>query len=351
MVRNYIRKTNRGPGPHGNWNHEALHMAMEAVRSNHCSRNLAAANFGIPEPTLRRYMKKQEDSLPVSLGRYRPVFTPEMETALAEYVLELGRRYYGLTALQLRQFAYEYAVKNNLTHCFDDEAKTAGEDWLAGFLKRHSEISLRVPEMTSMGRIMGFNRPQVDLFFVLLKEQLEKHQFEPSRIFNADESGVPTVPTKLPKVLSPKGVKRVAKVTSSERGKTITLLCCMNAAGNFIPPALIYPRVKMRKDFIDDAPPETLGLAHKSGWMNQELFVHYLKHFVKHSRPTTADPVLLIDDNHVSHMSLMAIDYCREHNVTLLTLPPHGTHRIQPLDVTFFGPFKTYTIVNRVTIG
>jgi len=42
--------------------------------------------------------------------------------------------------------------------------------------------------------------------------------------------------TKLPKVAG-KGVKRVAKVTSAEKGENVTFICGMNAAGAFIPPA------------------------------------------------------------------------------------------------------------------
>lgn len=98
----------------------------------------------------------------------------------------------------------------------------------------------------------------------------------------------------------------------------------------------------MRPEFLDDGPPESLGLAEKKGWMNQDLFVQYLKHFVKHTRPTEKDPVLLVVDNHSSRMSLEAVEYCRKNYVVMLSLPPHSTHKIQPLDVTFYGPFKTY---------
>jgi len=257
-------------------------------------------------------------------------------------IIELGKRYYGMTHFQVRKFAYEYAVKNGLNHCFDNEAKIAGVDWVKGFLKRHSEISLRAPEMISLGRIMGFNKPQVKLFVDLLKTEMDKFHFMSSRISNADETGVPTVTTKVPKVMSSKGAKRAAKATSAERGKTITIVCCMNACGNFVPPAFIFPRVRMRPEFLDDARTESLGLADKKGWMNQELFVQYLKHFVTHTRPTKDDPVLLVVDNHSSRMSLEAVEYCRENNVVMLSLPPHSTHKIQPLDVTFYGPFKTY---------
>jgi len=61
--------------------------------------------------------------------------------------IELGKRYYGMTMLHMRKFAYEYAVRNGVQHCFDDDAKMAGVDWVGTFLKRHTEI--RVPEMTS----------------------------------------------------------------------------------------------------------------------------------------------------------------------------------------------------------
>ena len=340
MVRTYVRKTTRGAG--GNWTHENLLLAVEAVRSKSSSTNQAAVNFGIPEPTLRRYICKSPDRYPLNNGRYRPVFSEHMEKALVEYILEVSVRFYGMTSVQLRQLAFEFAERNQLRHNFDRSARAAGADWLAGFLKRNQEISLRMPEMMSLARMQGFNQVQVKKFFDLLTELYQKHNFAPSRIYNVDETGVPTVPTKLPKILSLKGMKRVGKIVSAERGKTVTLVCSMNAAGNFIPPAFVFPRVRMCKDFLDSAPPESLAMAHKSGWMTKELFAEYLQHFAKHTKPSAEDPVLLIVDNHTSHLSLAAIEYCRKHSIVMLTLPPHGSHMMQPLDVTFFGPFKTF---------
>ncbi|KAJ8886858.1 hypothetical protein PR048_013070 [Dryococelus australis] len=37
---------------------------------------------------------------------------------------------------------------------------------------------------------------------------------------------------------------------------------------------------------------------------------------------------------------MQAINFCIEHLITLLSLPPHASHRFQPLDVGFFGPLK-----------
>lgn len=35
-----------------------------------------------------------------------------------------------------------------------------------------------------------------------------------------------------------------------------------------------------------------------------------------------------------------AIRFCRENNIDMLSLPPHSSHRMQPLDIGFFGPLK-----------
>jgi len=56
----------------------------------------------------------------------------------------------------------------------------------------------------------------------------------------------------------------------------------------------------MCKDFLDSAPPESLAMAHASGWTTKELLAEYLQHFAKHTEPSAEDPVLLIVDNHIS---------------------------------------------------
>lgn len=45
-------------------------------------------------------------------------------------------------------------------------------------------------------------------------------------------------------------------------------------------------------------------------------------------------------DGHSSHKSLAAIQMARNHGVTMVCLPPHTTHRMQPLDLTVFEPLE-----------
>lgn len=99
----------------------------------------------------------------------------------------------------------------------------------------------------------------------------------------------------------------------------------------------------MKEELQCGAPNGTLFRAHPSGWMQTDLFVDWFKHFLQHTKPTITDPVLLILDGHASHTkNLEFIELARDNHVTVVSLPPHCTHRLQPLDVSFMGPLKSY---------
>ncbi|KAG8239296.1 hypothetical protein J437_LFUL019088 [Ladona fulva] len=91
--------------------------------------------------------------------------------------------------------------------------------------------------------------------------------------------------------------------TLPERGRIITAIGFMSAAGVFILPALIFPRKRMNPLLYKDAPIGTFPLISDTGYMNSDSFIDWLKHFVKHAKPSPEDAVLLIADNHASHYS------------------------------------------------
>uniref|UniRef100_A0A0L8HZN1 DDE-1 domain-containing protein n=1 Tax=Octopus bimaculoides TaxID=37653 RepID=A0A0L8HZN1_OCTBM len=82
-----------------------------------------------------------------------------------------------------------------------------------------------------------------------------------------------------------------------------------------------------------------IGGANSSEGSNEDLFVTYLKHFVAYTRCNKE--VLLILDNPETHVFLVVIDLDTKNGVILLTIPPHTSHKLQPLDVSCHKPFKT----------
>jgi hypothetical protein len=83
-------------------------------------------------------------------------------------VQAIENRRFGLTTKHLRKVVYHLAQKYKLPQCFRIEAKSAGLDWLNGFLNRYPELSLRKTEPTSPTGAVGFN---------LFCEQINKHKF------------------------------------------------------------------------------------------------------------------------------------------------------------------------------
>jgi hypothetical protein len=77
---------------------------------------------------------------------------------------------------------------------------------------------------------------------------------------------------------------------------------------------LVVPRKKTRPDFLTDAPEGSIALAKPSGWMNGELFLEVLEHIREHTEASVEYMILLLLDNHESHISLPAAQHCVDNN-------------------------------------
>lgn len=163
-------------------------------------------------------------------------------------------------------------------------------------MKRRPELSFRRPTGTSIARLKGFNKENVDGFFKLLGEAMNKYNYTPNNIYNVDETGITVVPGKMPEILSRKGKRHIAVATSAERGSTITCVMSMNASGTFVPPMMIFPRKRDSQLLMRGAPPGAIHACHPSGWIQIDLFTKWFKHFLRFVKPTAKSPVLLTLD-------------------------------------------------------
>ena len=331
------------------FSNETMQEAVRRVRNGESLRKVSEV-LNVSKSTLQRYVEKakiskQDDISYTPNYHVRKIFTTEEEITLVGYIIDCSKMNFGLTRRDIKHLAYALGIRNDksvpqnwIVH------KMAGEEWLIGFMKRNPSLSLRQPESCSLGRATAFNKHNVKMFFEKLKEVYARHPAfsDGSRVYNLDETSTTTVIQKHQKVVAQKGMRQVSQVSSAERGTLVTTCCIVNAHGSCLPPAMVFPRVNFKSYMINGAPPGTLGLAAQSGWMNSELFLDVMMHFIKCTSSSKENPSVLIYDNHESHLSLPVLDMAKENGVTILTLHPHCSHKMQPLDVSIFGPFKTY---------
>lgn len=226
MPRTYQKKNIRAQ-----WRLEDLKKAVVDVNSKQLNVNQASRKYGIPYTTIKDHVSNRcrnsnaAKVIPKVVGK-KPAFTLEQENKLADYCIKLSQRYYGLSITEFRQLAYQYAQKLGVEGRFQNKRneELVGWDFYWLFMKRHPGISLRSPEATSLNRVIGFNKVEVDRFFDNLSTLYEKNNYSAMDIYNVDESGLQTV-HKPSKILAPKGVKQIGKITSGERGDTCTIIC------------------------------------------------------------------------------------------------------------------------------
>lgn len=323
--------------------------AVTAIDDTKISIREACKVYNVKLATLSRAIAKFKES-DQSNFKYitnfdvKKVFNEQEESMLEDYIKTVANMKYGLSKKGVRLLAYKFAVANNKKIPDNWEAeKIAGEQWMRHFLKRHGNtLSIRKPEATSLSRSTSFNKNNVDKFFNNLIDVHNRFGPIPGhRIWNLDETGLTTVQTPGP-IVAPKGVKQVGGCTSAERGSLITMNVAINAIGNHIPPLLIFPRVYFKDRMLFGAPPGTIGGATPTGWSNEEMFLKFLNHFLNHVKSSKEERVMLLLDNHESHLSIEVLDLASDNGIVMVTFPPHCSNRLQPLDLTVFGPLKTY---------
>lgn len=84
--------------------------------------------------------------------------------------------HYGLSRVEVRKLAYDYAKLNGKSNPVSWERDfQAGEQWYLDFMKRHeTAISLRKHQATSLACATLFNRANVNTFFDKYFEVMER---------------------------------------------------------------------------------------------------------------------------------------------------------------------------------
>ena len=276
----------------------------------------AARVHGVPKTSLHNRIKgKVVHGVKPGPKQYLSV---EEETELAEFAIEAASVGCGQTRKQIMTIAENVAKDKGI---LQKDRITQG--WYEKFMKRQTYLSLCKgdPAANEMDAVTS---QAIKHYFDLLEKTLKDNNLlnKPAQIYNVDETGM-----------------AYEHCASGNKAQT-TLVACVNAIGQAIPPYVIYNAKTLNPEWMKDGPPGTKYARSENGWIDTDLFEHWFNnHFLTHA--VSSRPLLLILDGHKTYYQPKVCQEAKKRKVIIFCLPPHSTHVSQPLDTCVFKPLKT----------
>lgn len=232
--------------------------------------------------------------------------------------------------------------------------------WVHEFVARNrDQLSNKVGRPVDHAREAAFNSFTIGQFFAqvsILYEQLDIRR--PGQVANLDESGF-TPGRDLcggakHRVVTPAGVRASLAKPNFKYAHRVTILAAIFADGSHVSPAVVFrgerePHLSsatQSKRVSDICPPPWCVYWRKDiASMDTQIFRKWVKEFVPKARAKVNQEewIVLFYDGFRAHMASDVIDVLAKRKIAVMALPSHTSDRLQPLDLTIFGPMKHYS--------
>jgi hypothetical protein len=240
--------------------------------------------------------------------RERQLHNPQQELELVRYIERCTKRGLPPTQEMVANFASAVAKWE------------VSESWVTRFLSHHAD------ELTTKwsARIDGYrheadSRERYEWYFDLLHSKMREFELDERNTYNMDEKGFFVgIASRSKRVFSKtvwQSKERTEAIKDGNR-EWVTLIACVCASGEALPPALIYQgSCGIQSSWVDDVEVgkhQIFFFNSPTGWSNNDLgFAWHEQVFNRH---TTAKARrrwrLLILDGHSSYVTADFIDFC-----------------------------------------
>ncbi|KAJ8315644.1 hypothetical protein KUTeg_007794 [Tegillarca granosa] len=217
---------------------------------------------------------------------------------IANYVSEMALRGMGLGPSDIIDLVQEFLKKEKRKTPFKDNRPSY--TWYYGFMGRHfNKLEKRKETLLEASRSKVTPQAMDNWFdkyrkFLSDRDMLDK----PERIWNADETSF-TMGSKAGNVIGPSKTvysEDIPHVSGGSSKQRLTVMYCVNAEGNMLPPFFVYPEPK------PTAYDPLIGAAKGSrfeytpkGWMDATTFSKFIDHFDANVDKTNRPTLLLLD--------------------------------------------------------
>jgi hypothetical protein len=298
--------------------------------------------FGVNRTTLLRRHQGAQQPRGTEAAEHQRNLNPQQEDELIGFIEGQTRDGVPPTRSILRNFGSAVAQHE------------VSDSWVTQFQHRHAdELISKWDTSMDCERHLANNKREYKSYFNLLHSKMQEHEIEERNTCNIDEKGFFVSIAHRRKRIFSKAVfesrERTAAMRDDDR-EWVTLLACVCASGEALPPALIYQGISgVQSSWVDDllAEQHQVFVSHSaSGWSNNDLGLAWLQQIFERYTAAKARQQwrLLIPDGHASHLTPDFLEYCEAKRIMVMVYPPHSTYSLQPLDVVLFSPLsKHYT--------
>lgn len=231
------------------YSEEQMSLALQAVKDGMSSRK-ATREFNVPFSTLQ-YKVKGKVPEGQKMGLATVLSTAE-EDILQRFVVANAKKGFPINERALTETVQNIVTEDQRPNPFTNNRP--GYSWVTAFLKRHPGLTQCHAEVINSGRAQVTER-KIRGWGNELKDHLEAENAlgileDPKRIFNCDESGFRTNPDS-GLVLGPSNYSNFYIIKEGPEKESITVLVTANAAGDVLPPCLVYPYVRIPDPQLD----------------------------------------------------------------------------------------------------
>jgi hypothetical protein len=284
--------------------------------------------------------KRKREGIPItddmfgllSGGKSTPrLFTPEEELELANHIVELARSGFPLEPVDFRSLAHEYALLNG--KIVSTQTEQLSYNWYCDFLKRHPNIFITEPKEMCLYRAIAPNKANFNHFHDKYLELVQTLGIDEEHVWNVDESGLIDNPVSTT-VLTERG-SNLPYIVPKDKGCTTTVLNFINPAGLTSPVMVIMKGLNIQEKWKEFMPPYVHLRCSPTGWVNADLFWQFGHIFLMWLKRMKLDlqPNLVVMDGHGAHSyNHPFLILMQQHDISVLSLPPHSSHFLQPLD-------------------
>jgi hypothetical protein len=216
-----------------------------------------------------------------------------------------------------------------------------GYNWVYRFIKRHPELKSSYNRKYDYQRAKCEDPVVVKGWFLLVRNTIAKYGIVDEDIYNFDETGFQMGVITTSKVVTSAEAERTDAIQPGNR-EWVTVIESVNSTGWVLPPMIIFKAKLHQKSWYDNLPLDWRIGVSDNGWTTDLLGLEWLeKHFGPQTESRTVGRYrLLILDGHGSHVTAAFDNYCKEHSIVWLCMPPHSSQFLQPLDVACFAGLK-----------